>query len=129
MKKLSKGLYDRLIHENELAELNRLVLEGRASVQTPSFIENREYLLAELMNRLPELLDEISSSTDNNLEKAQTELKLISVLLKNARLESRAELETESIANPPLVLRSIHEPNMPGVFPITGLRTPRKLSM
>ncbi|MDD5461177.1 MAG: DUF3427 domain-containing protein [Methylococcales bacterium] len=124
MTKLSKGLYDRLIHEDELIELNRLVFEGRARVQTPSFIENREYLLAELMNRLPELLDEISSSKDNDLEKAQAELKLISSLLKNARLESKAELETDFIADPAQVLRSIHEPNMPGIFPITGLRTP-----
>jgi len=124
MTKLSKGLYDRLIHEDEIAEINRLIHEGRASVQTPSFIENREYLLAELMKRLPELLDEISSSKENNLEKAQAELKLISILLKNARLESKAELETDFIADPPQILRSIHESNMPGIFPITGLRTP-----
>jgi len=124
MTKLSKGLYERLIHEGELTEINRLIHEGRASVQPPSFIENREYLLAELMNRLPELLDEMSSSKDNDLEKAQVELKLISALLKNARFESKAKLETDFIADPPQVLRSIHEPNMPGIFPITGLRTP-----
>jgi superfamily II DNA or RNA helicase/HKD family nuclease len=124
MTKLSKGLYERLIYEDEIAEINRLIVEGRASVQTPSFIENREYLLAELMKRLPELLDEISSSKDNNLEKAQAELKLISALLKNARFESKAELESDFIADPPQIIRSIHEPNMPGIFPVTGLRTP-----
>jgi len=32
MTKLSKGLYDRLIHEDEIAEINRLIHEGRASV-------------------------------------------------------------------------------------------------
>ena len=39
MMKLSKGLYDRLIHEDDLAEVNRLVLEGRANVLIPTFIE------------------------------------------------------------------------------------------
>ena len=42
MTKLSKGLYDRLIHEDELAEINKLIFEGRATVKTPSYIENRE---------------------------------------------------------------------------------------
>ena len=124
MTKLSQGLYDRLILNAELAEINHLIDEGRATVQTPSFVENREYLLTELMNRLPELLDEISLSKDSSSDKNQAEIKLISTLLKNARIEEKAELETNFIAQPPQVLRSIHEPNMPGIFPITGLRTP-----
>jgi hypothetical protein len=124
MTRLYKGLYDRFILDDELAEINQLIQEGRATVQTPSFVENREYLLTELMNRLPELLDEISSSKDSSSEKNQAEIKLISTLLKNARLEKKAELETDLIAQPPQVLRSIHEPNMPGIYPVTGLRTP-----
>ena len=124
MTKLSQGLYDRLILNAELAEINHLIDEGRATVQTPSFVENREYLLTELMNRLPELLDEISLSKDSSSDKNQAEIKLISTLLKNARIEEKAELETNFIAQPPQVLRSIHEPNMPGIFPITDLRTP-----
>ena len=124
MTKLSQGLYDRLILDDELAEINQLIQEGRATVQTPSFVENREYLLTELMNRLPELLDEISSSKDSSSEKNQAEIKLISTLLKNVRLEKKAELEADLIAQPPQVLRSIHEPNMPGIYPVTGLRTP-----
>ena len=113
MTKLSQGLYDRLILNAELAEINHLIDEGRATVQTPSFVENREYLLTELMNRLPELLDEISLSKDSSSDKNQAEIKLISTLLKNARIEEKAELETNFIAQPPQVLRSIHEPNMP----------------
>ena len=38
MTRLSKGLYDRLIHEDELAEINKLIFEGRATVKTPSYI-------------------------------------------------------------------------------------------
>ena len=124
MTRLYKGLYDRFILDDELAEINQLIQEGRATVQTPSFVENREYLLTELMNRLPELLDEISSSKDSSSEKNQAEIKLISTLLKNVRLEKKAELEADLIAQPPQVLRSIHEPNMPGIYPVTGLRTP-----
>ena len=124
MTRLSKGLYDRLIHEDELAEINKLIFEGRATVKTPSYIENREYLLSDLLNRLPELLDEISTSKDSSSEKNLAEIQLISTLLKNARLEAKAEFEIDFIAQPPQVLRSIHEPEMPGIFPVTGLRTP-----
>ena len=124
MTKLSKGLYDRLILDTELAEINQLMTDGRATVTKPSSVENREYLLAELMNRLPELLDEISSPNKGDTEQAQTEIKFISALLKNARLQSKAELDVDFIAQPPQILRSVHEPNMPGVFPITGLRRP-----
>ena len=113
MKKLSQGLYDRLILDDELAEIKHLLDEGRATIQTPSFVENREYLLTELMNRLPELLDEISSSKDSSSDKNQAEIKLISTLLKNARLEEKAELKTDFIAQPPQVLRSIHELRIP----------------
>lgn len=37
MTRLYKGLYDRLILDDELAEINQLIQEGRATVQTPSF--------------------------------------------------------------------------------------------
>ena len=104
MTKLSKGLYDRLIHEDELAEINKLIFEGRATVKTPSYIENREYLLSDLLNRLPELLDEISISKDSSSEKNLAEIQLISTLLKNARLEAKAGLEIDFIAQPPQVL-------------------------
>ena len=124
MTRLSKGLYDRLIHEDELAQINKLIFEGRATVKTPSYIENREYLLSDLLNRLPELLDEISASKDSSSEKNLAEIHLISTLLKNARLEAKAELDIDFISQPPQVLRSIHEPEMPGIFPVTGLRTP-----
>ena len=124
MTKLSKGLYDRLILDTELAEINQLMTDGRATVTKPSSVENREYLLAELMNRLPELLDEISSPNNSDIEQAQTEIKFISTLLKNARLQSKVDLDVDFIAQPPKILRSVHEPSMPGVFPITGLRRP-----
>ena len=101
MTKLSKGLYDRLILDTELAEINQLMTDGRATVSKPSSVENREYLLAELMNRLPELLDEISSPNKGDTEQAQTEIKFISALLKNARLQSKAELDVDFIAQPP----------------------------
>jgi len=124
MTKLPKGLYDRLIREDELEEINKLVTDNQATIRIPSSVETREYLINELINRLPELLDKISSSTGDDLAKSQVELQLISTLLKTARLETKNTIESDLIANPLQVLKSIHESNMPGIFPITGLRTP-----
>ena len=124
MTKLPKGLYDRLIRDDELEEINKLVIDNQATVHSPSSNESREYLINELINRLPELLDKISSSTGDDLEQSQVELQLISTLLKTARLEAKNAVEPDLIANPLQVLKSIHETNMPGVFPITGLCTP-----
>ncbi len=124
MTKLSKGLYDRLIREDELEEINKLVTDNQATIRIPSSVQTREYLINELINRLPELLDKISSSIGDDLEQSQAELQLISTLLKTARLEAKNTVESDLIANPLQVLKSIHESNMPGIFPITGLRTP-----
>ncbi len=124
MTQLPKGLYDRLIRADELDDINQLVSDNQATVRPLSAHETREYLLNELINRLPELLDKISSATGTDLEHSQTELQLISTLLKTARLETKIGTETDLIANPPQVLKSIHDKDMPGVYPITGLRTP-----
>ena len=36
MTKLPKGLYDRLIHEDELEEINKLVTDNQATIRIPS---------------------------------------------------------------------------------------------
>ena len=93
MTKLPKGLYDRLIREDELEEINKLVTDNQATIRIPSSVETREYLINELINRLPELLDKISSSTGDDLAKSQAELQLISTILKTARLETKNTIE------------------------------------
>jgi superfamily II DNA or RNA helicase/HKD family nuclease len=122
MPKLKFGLYDRLLYDNEIDEVAELKRQGRASIDLPSAENSRNYLISELVSRIPELLDQISSKEENETEKAKSELKLISEILKQARLISKAEDELDSIASPPQLLRSIHAPNLPGIFPITGLR-------
>lgn len=123
MSKFKHGLYDRLIYESELPELDELEREGRASIELPSAENSRNYLISELVSRIPELLDQISINKDGSDEKAKIELKLISEILKQARLLAKADQDTELLATPPQLLKSIHEPNLPGIFPITGLRS------
>lgn len=71
------GLYERLVSDNESAEIGRLVASNRALVSIPSQAQRREYLINELTAQLPELLDAISSPLTGNNEQARAELKLI----------------------------------------------------
>jgi len=124
MTTLPIGLYDRLISEDELDDIKRLISNNQASVRPSSAHETREYLINDLINRLPELLDKMSAATGSDFEQSQTELQFISTLLKTTRLAAKNEVEIVQIAHPPQILKSIHDKDMPGVFPITGLRTP-----
>ena len=118
---LPKGLYDRLIYEDEVGELASLSGQHRALVADPTANQRREQFIAELVHRLPELLDDAVVGQPDASEKARVELELIRQLLIQMRPRRQAE---RSLAMPPQLLKSVHAPNADVAMPATGLRHP-----
>ena len=79
------GIYERLVREGEEAELQQLEAAGRAWVDGVSESERRDLLLDDLASRIPELLDRAASSSGDEVEQAQNELRVIAKMLRAAR--------------------------------------------
>lgn len=118
---LPQGLYDRLVYEDEVSELTRLSGQHRALFAAPTSHQRREQFVAELVHRLPELLDAASSGQPDASEKAKIEIELIRQLLMKLRPQSQ---DDRSLAMPLQLLKSVHAPNSEIAFPATGLRHP-----
>jgi superfamily II DNA or RNA helicase/HKD family nuclease len=118
---LPKGLYDRLVYEDEVGEITRLAEQHRALVAAPTVHQRREQFIAELVHRLPELLDAVAAGQHDAITKARAELELIRQLLIQLRPPGQ---DDRSLAMPPQLLKSIHAPNSNLVMPATGLRHP-----
>ena len=74
---LHKGLYDRLIYEDEVGEVASLTGQHRALVTMPTAHQRREQFIAELVHRLPELLDAAAANQPDASDKAKAEIELI----------------------------------------------------
>ncbi len=118
---LSKGLYDRLVYEDEVGELASLAQQQRALVLPPTAHQRREQFIAELVQRLPELLDAASAGQPDASDKARAEIELIRQLLIGLR---SSEQSVRPLAMPPQLLKSVHAPNAEVTMPATGLRHP-----
>lgn len=118
---LSKGLYDRLVYEDEVGELTRLSQQQRALVSSPTAHQRREQFIAELVQRLPELLDAASAGQPDAIDKAKAEIELIRQLLIRLRTPS---VDDRMLAMPLQLLKSVHAPNAEVAMPTTGLRHP-----
>lgn len=123
-KRLLNGLYDRLVYSDEVAQIDSLVQEERALVSEPSVTQRREHLVDEMASRLPELLDDVTSSLEDKAEQARLELRLIAHMLREARVQARTSPDTSEPAEPLRVLKAVHAPNTPPQLPQTGLRRP-----
>lgn len=121
---LPLGLYDRLIYSDEMGQLNALIESNQALIEEPSEIQRREHLIHEISSRLPELLDEVETDSEGKAEQARAELKLISHLLREARLQTKTTSIDREPVEPLRILRALHAPNAPPVLPSTGLRRP-----
>ena len=119
--KLPKGLYDRLIYEDEVDEVTSLTSQHRALVAAPTVHQRREQFVAELVHRLPELLDAAAAGQPDASEKAKAEIELIRQLLMQLRPSGQGE---RLPAMPAQLLKSIHAPNTEVLMPATGLRHP-----
>ena len=119
---LPHGLYDRLVYEDEIGKLAGLADQRRALIEAPTSHQRREQFIAELVHRLPELLDDAASGHTEAGEKAKAEIELIRRLLMMLRMEHGPVDRT--LAMPPQLLKSIHAPNTDVAFPTTGLRHP-----
>lgn len=119
--KLPKGLYDRLIYDDEVGEITSLSGQHRALVATPTAHQRREQFIAELVQRLPELLDAAAAGQSDASEKAKAEIDLIRQLLIQLRSGGQ---EGRMLAMPPQLLRSVHAPHADVSMPATGLRHP-----
>lgn len=118
---LPKGLYDRLVYEDEVGEITRLSDQHRALVAAPTAHQRREQFIAELIHRLPELLDAATAGLPDASEKARAELELIRQLLIQLRPAGQDE---RSLAMPAQLLKSVHAPHADVAMPATGLRHP-----
>lgn len=118
---LPKGLYDRLIYEDEVGEVTSLSGQHRALVAAPTAHQRREQFIAELVHRLPELLDAAAAGQSDASEKAKAEIELIRQLLIQLRPGGQGE---RLLAMPAQLLKSVHAPNADVAMPATGLRHP-----
>jgi len=119
------GLYDRLVSAEESQRIDALTDARMALTSAPTLAQRREHLLDQLTKRLPEILDAVSNPYDSNDDKARAELKLITHLLREARLSAKQEdTPTDLPAEPLRLLHALHEPDTPPVLPETGLRRP-----
>ncbi len=118
---LPSGLYDRLVYADEMGELTRLADQHRALMEAPTSHQRREQFIAELIHRLPELLDAAGSGQTEASEKAKAEIELISHFLMTLRSQNNVD---RPLAMPPRLLKSVHAPNAEITFPATGLRHP-----
>ncbi|WP_114971071.1 DUF3427 domain-containing protein [Rhodoferax ferrireducens] len=121
MATLPHSLYDRLVYEDEVGELTRLGNQNRALLKEPTSHQRRELIVAELVRRLPELLDAAAGDAEAS-EKAKAEIQLMRQILVSLRV--RDAEDDRVIAIPPQVLRSIHNSSADTVSPSTGLRHP-----
>ncbi|MDT7514722.1 DUF3427 domain-containing protein [Rhodoferax mekongensis] len=122
---LPNGLYDRLVFEDEVGEIARLSDQHRALVIEPTAHQRREQFIAELVHRLPELLDAASVGQTDASEKARAEIEYIRQLLIQLRTNGLGERSGERLLAMPLqLLKSVHAPNADVVMPVTGLRHP-----
>ncbi|MES2264540.1 MAG: DUF3427 domain-containing protein [Pseudomonadota bacterium] len=121
---LPHGLYERLVCEDEAAELDVMDAAHRALITQPSQAQRREHLIDALTSRLPELLDTISGASSGNVEQSSAELKLIAHLLREARLGKDPGIAPSLPAEPLRLLRAVHAPNTAPTLPQTGLRQP-----
>ncbi len=119
--KLPKGLYDRLIYEDEVDEVTSLTGQHRAMVAAPTVHQRREQFVAELLHRLPELLDAVAAGQTDASQKAKAEIELIRQLLMQLRPTGQA---VRLPAMPAQLLKSIHAPHAEVLMPATGLRHP-----
>ena len=118
------GIYERLVREGEEAELQQLEAAGRAWVDGVSESERRDLLLDDLASRIPELLDRAASSSGDEVEQAQNELRVIAKMLRAARDGAGDDLVAPLPASALRLLRAIHEPQIRPVLPRTGLSKP-----
>lgn len=118
---LPKGLYDRLVYEDEVGEITSLSGQHRALVAAPTAHQRREQFIAELVHRLPELLDAAVVGKTDAIEEAKAEIELIRKLLIQLRPVGQ---EDRLLAMPPQLLRSVHAPHADVNMPVTGLRHP-----
>ena len=61
------GIYERLVRESEVAELQQLEAAGRAWVEGVTEAVRRDLLLDELASRIPELLDLAASTASDEV--------------------------------------------------------------
>lgn len=118
---LPKGLYDRLVYEDEVDEVASLKGQNRAYVAPPTLHQRREQLIAEMVHRLPELLDTAASQQSEASEKARAEIELIRkllILIRSGAQEGRLP------AVPAQLLKSVHDPDAEVSIPLTGVRRP-----
>lgn len=118
---LHKGLYDRLIYEDEVGEVASLTGQHRALVTMPTAHQRREQFIAELVHRLPELLDAAAANPPDESDKAKAEIELIRQMLIQLRPSGQGE---RFFAMPAQLLKSVHAPNADVAMPATGLRHP-----
>src|SRR5437899_2968054 len=121
---LPAGLYERLVYDDEAADLDAMAASHCAVIGLPSQAQRREHLIDEVTSRLPELLDAISSGSDGSAEQARAEVKLIAHMLREARLERSDKSDVQLPAEPLRILRAVHAPDAVPTFPQTGLRRP-----
>jgi superfamily II DNA or RNA helicase/HKD family nuclease len=125
MASLKKGLYDRLAYQVEIEELQRLSANGQASLSEDISSEtSRKYLIDELIDRIPILLDQLSAGDQTNSDRSKTELQFITQVLKTIRTTEQSEIDNPTIASPPVLLRSVHDAHVELPYPQTGLRKP-----
>ena len=122
---MKPGIYERLVREGEEAEVNQLEAEGRAWVESVSEKARRDYLLDEIISRIPELLDHAAASSKDEAEQARAELRLIAQMLRAAR--GVGGIDPTEITLPATeirLLRAVHDPQIRPVLPQTGLSRP-----
>ena len=119
---LPDGLYDKLLEDTLVAEIQTLIDSERASVGRLPAAE-RSVRLAEAIGKLvAEALDRVAPDDDGApLEQAQ--LALIAGLLGVLRKEAKLEV-TPAWSSPVRVLRSIHRQTVPYLPPATGVLRP-----
>jgi superfamily II DNA or RNA helicase/HKD family nuclease len=119
-----QGLYERLVYDDEVDQLQALADAHCALVDQPTQAQRREHLIHEVSSRLPELLDIVANATEGRLEQSRAELKLIAHLIREARLNANDDSELRVLADPLRLLRALHPPNAVPSIPLTGLRRP-----
>lgn len=124
MNPLHKGFYERLVREDELEQITQLETEGRAWLERPSDNQRRQVLIDDFVGRIPDLLDTITSGTQEQKEIAKLELKMLAEMLRSVRVHGN-ETNLDSLPSAQLkILKAIHEPNLRPTLPITGLKQP-----
>jgi len=119
---LPDGLYDRLLDDRLLAEIQSLVDANHAEIGQLSARE-RSARLAEAVSKLvAEALDSIDPD-ENGVPREEAQLAVIAGLLGSLRRE--AKIESSPTWTPPVsVLRSIHRASPPFIPPATGVLRP-----